>query len=400
MGNTNKSLELRTVVQVLQGSENYGVATVIRQIEAGFPALKYVFLNGGPFVKEISPSKILWVGESSRSVSAGKSTLLGLLAVVFALPVWYRSAGRIVKALPDTNLLLHCHCLYMLLVAFLIKLQSSRSHKIIFHFHSTMNTNRLYGLLAILERFVVGRMADGLIAVSKAVAGYWAGIRAPVWVIYNGTEVYLPKERPERLIKRDGVRDIIIAGSLCRDKGHLVAVESMRLLQNEAPEKFHLWIAGGPLDEVINPFARELRDAITRHKLGGQVTLLGHIPNLREYIPYVWIALQQRISPEPFGLWVLECLSAGVPVIASNTGAMSELIRDGEEGLLVPPDSPRAVADSILSIYRQSLREPMSIHAVSRAKCFSKENFLQGLSSVYAQFSSSRGGVMEVESML
>ncbi|HEY1271824.1 MAG TPA: glycosyltransferase, partial [Terriglobales bacterium] len=49
---------------------------------------------------------------------------------------------------------------------------------------------------------------------------------------------------------------------------------------------------------------------------------------------------------------VLEYLAAGLPTIASNVGGNAEIIRDGETGLLVPPDNPTVLAQSLLKLLR------------------------------------------------
>ena len=51
---------------------------------------------------------------------------------------------------------------------------------------------------------------------------------------------------------------------------------------------------------------------------------------------------------EGFGLVVVEAMQAGRPVIATNVaGGLPELVRDGETGLLVPPDDPAALASAM-----------------------------------------------------
>jgi glycosyltransferase involved in cell wall biosynthesis len=50
---------------------------------------------------------------------------------------------------------------------------------------------------------------------------------------------------------------------------------------------------------------------------------------------------------EPLGLAAVEALACGTPVIASNTGGLPEVVRDGENGLLIPPDDPAALAAAL-----------------------------------------------------
>ncbi|MGC8951910.1 glycosyltransferase family 4 protein, partial [Chloroflexus sp.] len=53
---------------------------------------------------------------------------------------------------------------------------------------------------------------------------------------------------------------------------------------------------------------------------------------------------------EGFGLPVLEGMVAGVPVISTNIPVINELIRDGEDGLLIPYNDAAALATAILRL--------------------------------------------------
>ena len=53
---------------------------------------------------------------------------------------------------------------------------------------------------------------------------------------------------------------------------------------------------------------------------------------------------------EAFGVVVLESLAAGRPVIASQLPGLADLVRSGETGLLVPPESPQRLAGAIQEI--------------------------------------------------
>src|SRR5690606_20434674 len=55
---------------------------------------------------------------------------------------------------------------------------------------------------------------------------------------------------------------------------------------------------------------------------------------------------------ETFGLSVAEAQASGLPVVGVRAGAMTDRVRDGEDGFLVEPGSPRALADRIMSTPR------------------------------------------------
>jgi glycosyltransferase involved in cell wall biosynthesis len=61
---------------------------------------------------------------------------------------------------------------------------------------------------------------------------------------------------------------------------------------------------------------------------------------------------------EAFGLVVLEDYAAGIPVIASATPGLADLIQPGETGFTVPPESPQALADALRTLFNDKAAAP------------------------------------------
>jgi glycosyltransferase involved in cell wall biosynthesis len=53
---------------------------------------------------------------------------------------------------------------------------------------------------------------------------------------------------------------------------------------------------------------------------------------------------------EPFGIVILEAMLFGLPCVATRTGAIPEMVRDGETGYLVPPDNVEALTERLLRL--------------------------------------------------
>jgi glycosyltransferase involved in cell wall biosynthesis len=80
-----------------------------------------------------------------------------------------------------------------------------------------------------------------------------------------------------------------------------------------------------------------------------------HFLGRREDVPQILAAADVVVMPsyrEAQGLAIVEALAANRPVIASNVGGIPEMIRSGENGMLVPSQDPSALASAIALLFR------------------------------------------------
>ena len=139
-------------------------------------------------------------------------------------------------------------------------------------------------------------------------------------------------------------------------KGHNVFLEAARTVLASAPGARFLIVGDGVgFDEV----SQRVRDM----GLDASVRLTG----FRRDIPQIMAALDVLVLPsirsEAIPQVIPQALAVGTPVVASTVGGSPELIRDGENGRLVPPGDARALAEAILAL----LREPERARAMARA---------------------------------
>jgi glycosyltransferase involved in cell wall biosynthesis len=92
---------------------------------------------------------------------------------------------------------------------------------------------------------------------------------------------------------------------------------------------------------------------IRKYGLENRVTFTGKVQDVRELAKF-YSASNIAIVPslyEGFGFPAAEAMSCGLPVIASNTSALPEVVGNGECGILVPPRNPDAIASAVRRLF-------------------------------------------------
>jgi glycosyltransferase involved in cell wall biosynthesis len=203
----------------------------------------------------------------------------------------------------------------------------------------------------------LGGMADALIYISKAVqtSHLEAGVaRRKGRVVYNGLDIAdfvrlldAPQGRKTFGLSDD---DLVVgvAGRLERWKGHEVFLRAMAQVVDAVPQAKSV-VVGEPVPHEPG-YYREL--LVLRDELGLADRVL--FSGFRRDIPSIMSALDVLVlpssSPEPFGRVLIEAMAAGKPVVATDAGAVREIMEDGVEGFLVPPGDVQALTRAIKHI--------------------------------------------------
>ena len=97
-------------------------------------------------------------------------------------------------------------------------------------------------------------------------------------------------------------------------------------------------------------YAAKLHRMVIDLDLEGRVHFLGQRSDVPVLMGAVDAVVHPSIDPEPFGRTLVEAMLAGVPVIATDAGAASDILEAGRAGTLVPPDNADALAAAIARI--------------------------------------------------
>jgi glycosyltransferase involved in cell wall biosynthesis len=139
-------------------------------------------------------------------------------------------------------------------------------------------------------------------------------------------------------------------------KGHNVFLDAARAVLAVAPETRFLIVGDGVGFDDVKSRVRQLG-------LEARVRLTGFRRDIPEVMAALDVLALPSIRSEAIPQVIPQALAVGTPVVASTVGGSPELIRDGENGRLVPPADPAALADAILAL----LREPERARAMARA---------------------------------
>jgi glycosyltransferase involved in cell wall biosynthesis len=147
----------------------------------------------------------------------------------------------------------------------------------------------------------------------------------------------------------DGYRVVLFVGALTKwhsYKGLDVLLKAFALAKGRDPGIRLLIVGEGHLRPAYMGLASDLG-------IGDSVIFAGDVRD--EDLPSYYacsdvLALPSKDSSEGFGLAILEAGACGKPVIASMVGGVPEVVEDGVNGLLVPPNDARALSEAILRI--------------------------------------------------
>jgi glycosyltransferase involved in cell wall biosynthesis len=219
---------------------------------------------------------------------------------------------------------------------------------------------------------------EGIIAVSDAVRRGLIETGVPsakIEVIHTGVEVPAPAPRDKSRFGRSDMEFVIgHMGAFTREKGQDVVVAAAALLREPMPYARFLLAGDGKLLSNL------------RQRATDNVIFPGFV---RDHASFFG-ALDLFIMPSRFEAWgmaALEAMAHGVPVIASDTGGLREIVRPEKGGWLVPVGDAAALARAIT----EAAASPYRLHeqgerARERAQQFSVAQMVDKTEAFYARF--------------
>ncbi len=227
-------------------------------------------------------------------------------------------------------------------------------------------------LKRVAARYILGRAA-GVVAISAWTAELTRdtmrllGVQRipPIAHIDLGTDpAHFRPDRDTGALRRtlslSGALVMLTVARLVPHKGQDIGIRALALLRAEFPTLHYLIVGSGP-------DLGRLRDLAAALGVAERVIFAGQMSDDSIAEAYatadVYLGASRAegdISIEGFGIAFVEAAASGTPVVAGRSGGVASAVRDGETGLLVPPEDVHAVTEAVARLLRDhSLRESM-----------------------------------------
>jgi len=243
--------------------------------------------------------------------------------------------------------------------------------RVICHYHGTLHTRFPSGETAsgrAIGRFLMGAAHQVIVlgpTYQREMGAAWH--RTLAWAP-NVTDVSLyrdvPADTPAPWLAA-GERGVLYIGRLSEPKGLYDLYDAIPRVAARHPEARFV-LVGVAENQDREPIVRAEAE---KRGIMSRVTFLGSLEGRDKAAAFV--TSQMIVVPswtEAFPLVIPEGMAAGLPVIATAVGAIPDFVRDGEDGFLVPPRDPAALADRIHQLLDdEALRRRMSERVRERA---------------------------------
>jgi len=244
-----------------------------------------------------------------------------------------------------------------------------------------------------LGRWMAAR-STRIIATSRAVEKHLESCRPAegnVAMIHNAVDLdtFSPADRRQAVREKLGVDDntflVATIGQLVPWKRHADFIKAGALIAKKLPNARFL-VVGADLFNDNPGYIRRLEDLAIAKGVAERITFTGH----RTDMPALLEAIDLVIHPasrEPFGRAVAEAMAMARPVVAVNACGPAELIEDGVTGMLVPPGSPKKLAEAAVAL-AQDPKRAQSIGAAARRHIrerFSMPRLIEQVQTLYGE---------------
>jgi glycosyltransferase involved in cell wall biosynthesis len=228
--------------------------------------------------------------------------------------------------------------------------------------------------------------SDRIIANSQATAARFRAKRqGKIRVIYNGLDI--AHLRDHTVCRPHGLEDeweiILVIARVSKWKRHDLILYAFETIADQIPNA-HL-VCVGARDPFESSWWDHLQLTTTKSRYSDRIHWIGQVDDVRPWYRAADVMVLASDN-EPFGRVIVEAMACNVPVIATRTGGVPEIIRHGRDGLLVSPENDRELAGAIAKVLNEAdLRNRLVRHGRQRAEMFDLGSHLEKMNAVFEE---------------
>lgn len=315
----------------------------------------------------------LYKGGELRASLLHSSIALHDLNLPCKYAMWgVRSLGQLIQQRRYD--IVHAHLFPSILFTALVSHQVRGPHYLLTE-HGSWNKRRLFYGFRWIDYWIYSRY-EKIICVSQAVAdslsNWLPALRDRIIVIPSGV-AFVPQDAGPSA----STHDLIFVGRLEPVKGLDILLSALAQLRSQGHCPSLLIVGGGRQGGFLKRLAHRL-------SVSSQVTFLGYRPDVSRFLRSASIfVLPSRTEGLPISL--LEAMAMGKAIVAAAVGGVNDVLENGKDALLVPPEDPLALAQAIMSLLdNPQWRQQLGIAAQLKAQsCFSQDRFLRNIMGLY-----------------
>lgn len=210
--------------------------------------------------------------------------------------------------------------------------------------------------------------------------------RDKIVVIPNGINVdefdvgYSKEQCRGKLGLSTNSRMILFVGTLSPHKGPDILIKAMSEIVKEVPDVKLVFVGHGGMREELEMLSKKLG-------VEKNVEFAGFVEESMKPLYYRAadvFCLPSVMNHEIFGIVNLEAMACSVPVVASKIGGVPDVVKDGENGLLVLPGDSGSLADAIIYLLEnEDVREKMGTNGRKKVEDYSWDRVAEETEKVY-----------------
>jgi phosphatidylinositol alpha-mannosyltransferase len=296
----------------------------------------------------------------------GRALLVPMNRSYATVPVGARLSGQTKRFLAGGDFdIVHCHGMFWPEISYWA-IRHSRSVNLVTFLTAGFSINRAgSGLFRTLFRKQLAKI-HGRIAISlRARAAAEPYVPGEFRIIPCGIDLQrfhpLP---PAPAGRRAHHRHVLFVGRLDARKGIEVLLRAFPSVLRSVPHVRLSIVGGGPMESQARRTAEELG-------ISAAVEFVG--PIRPEDLPLRYAGCDVCCAPslggETLGIVLLEAMASGAPVVASRIPGYDETVRDGVDGILVPPCDPETLSSVLVGLLTdESRRRALAAAGLARAQ--------------------------------